>query len=442
MKVSTEQKENRQVELTIEADPDEMENAIGNAVRRLAGKVNVPGFRKGKAPRQVFEQYVGRDALVDEAIERLVSELYTQAAKEQGLEAIAAPAVEVIQREPLAFKALVPLAPQVELGKYRGIGLDMPSADIRAEDLETALNQIRQEHAVLTPVERPVELGDVVTLDVSAAIDGKPFLDHKDINYEVNPESRVPLPGFSEELLGLRKNEEKEFALQVPEDHYMKDLAGKTCQCHATVKEVKKKELPNLDDELAKAAGYEDLASLREKVASDLEKRARESRDRELRQKALEALVERSSIEYPPVLENREIESILGEQARRFGYTDVDEYLNRVNTTKEQVWEELRPVARKRIANSLVLDRLARENKIEISASDVDNRVQEMVRESSDREKAERFLKLPQVRESIESSLRTDRALDHLVRATTGADAGEASDMALEEEDNARAEGE
>lgn len=424
MNVTTEQKENRQVELTVEAGGEEMDKAMEDAFRRLAGKVKVPGFRKGKVPRHIFEQQVGRDALVDEAIEHLLPDLYQQAVQQQELSPVGQPQVEVTQREPLAFKALVPLTPRVELGEYQGVGLEAPSAEVSAEDVNAAVEQTRHEHAVQSPVDRPVQFGDVVTIDVSATIEGTSFLDHKEINYEVTAGSRSPLPGFSEELVGLNKNESKDFSLVVPEDHYLKDSVGKTCDCHVTVKEVKQKELPTLDDELARTAGYDDLASMQQQVASGLEQKAQENRDKEMKQKALDAVVERSSIEFPPVLEDKEIERMLSEQARRFGYDNVDDYLGRMNTSKEQVWEELRPTAKKRIANSLVLEKVAEDNNIEINASDVDNRVQQMIEETGDKEKAEKFFKLPQVRESIENSLRTDRALEHLVNAVSGTPLG------------------
>ncbi|MFW6150243.1 MAG: trigger factor [Chloroflexota bacterium] len=420
MNVSTEQKENRQVELTVEVESEEMDKAMEDAFRRLANKVKVPGFRKGKVPRHIFEQQVGRDALVDEAIERLVPDLYRQAVQQEELSPVAQPQVEVTQREPLTFKALVPLAPKVELGNYEGVGLEASSAEVTEEDVNAALEEVRHQHAVQSPVERPVQLGDVVTIDVTANIEGTSFLDHKEINYEVTQGSRSPLPGFSEELVGLNKNETKDFSLVVPEDHYLEDWVGKPCDCHVTVKEVKQKELPALDDELARTAGYQDLASMRQQVASGLERKAKDNRDKELKQKALDAVVGRSTLEFPPVLEDKEIERMLSEQARRYGYDNVDDYLGRMNTSKDQVWEELRPTAKKRIANSLVLEKVAEERNIEINSSDVDNRVQQMIEEAGDKENAEKFLKLPQVRESIESSLRTDRTLEYLVKAVGG----------------------
>lgn len=421
MKVSTENSGNCQTVLTIEAEADELDKSLDEAYHRLVKKVSIPGFRKGKAPRPILVQHIGKDSLLEEALEHLIPDLYKEAIESQELEPIARPEIEVVQNEPLVFKATVSLKPEVKLGDYHSIKLEpSPAPKITKEEVAAAIDEFRERQGAWMPVDHPVKLGDLVTMDIEASVEGKPWLDHKGIFYEVNSDSRSPVPGFASHLEGVEKNKETAFSLTIPDDHEMETMRGKEAAFKVTVSEVKEKQLPELDDKLAQSAGYESLATMKKKVNADLKAKAEARNQMELRQKALEALVDISEVHYPPVLEEEEINGLLTDEARRLGFRELDEYLKRSNKTEEEIREELRPIAQRRLRQSLVLGKLAEEEKIEISPSEVDNKVTEITGGAEDQEKATQFFSLPQVRQQIEQSLYTEKTMDRLLQIATG----------------------
>jgi trigger factor len=421
MKVSTENLENRQIALNIEAEASELDKSLDEAYRHLVNEVSIPGFRKGKAPRAILVQHIGKKNLLEEALEHLIPQLYEQAIESQKIEPIARPEIEVIQTEPVVFKAIVSLKPEVKLGDYHSIRLEpSPEIKIAKKEVTAAMEELRERQGAWVPVDRPVELGDLVTMDIQANVDGKPWLNHKGILYEVDKDSRSPVPGFASHLQGAEKNKEMTFSLTIPDDYPIKEMRGKEGTFKVTVTEIKEKQLPELNDELAQGAGYGNLEDMREKVAAGLRAKA-EARNRlESRQKALDALVKISEVKYPPILEEEEITGLLRDEAKRLGFRELTDYLKRVNKTEEELKQELRPIAQKRLAEDLVLGELAEEEKIEISSSEVDNKVDEIVNDAEDKEKARQFFSLPQVKQSIEQSLRTQKTMDRLLQIAIG----------------------
>ena len=416
MKVSSEKVENCQVSLNIEVEADEMGKSLDEAYHRLVNRTSIPGFRKGKAPRAILEQHVGKDSLLREALERLIPQLYKQAVESEKIDPIAGPQIELTQNDPLIFKAIVPLKPEVKLGDYHNIKLKPEPIKIGDKEIEAAIESLQQEHAILLPVKRSVQLGDFVTISIEASVEGKPFLNHKDLVYEVGDNPSFPLSGFASNLQGVKKSEEKAFSLKIPADYRIEEFRGKECAFKVMVTEIKKKQLPDLDDEFAQSCNYADLTQLREQITADLRARAKEKSRLELRRKTVGVVVEGSSVDYPPILEDREIENLLNDEARHLGYREVEDYLNRINRTEEELRLALRPIAKKRVTNSLVLGKVAEEEKIEIATSEVDNKVEEMVGKAEDKEKMQRLLALPQVREPIAESLRIEKTIDRLVQ--------------------------
>ena len=421
MKVSTERLGNCQTALTIEAEASELDKSLDDAYHHLVNEVSVPGFRKGKAPRAVLVQHIGKKSLLDEALEHLIPQLYKQAVESQEIEPLARPEIEIIQTEPVVFKAIVSLKPEIKLGDYHGIRVEPgPVIKIAKKEVTAALEEFREKQGAWVPVGRPVELGDLVTMNIEADVDGRPWLNHKDILYEVDKDSSSPVPGFASHLEGAEKNKERTFSLTIPDDYPIKEMCGKEGTFKVTVTEVKEKQLPELDDKLAQSAGYNNLADMRKKVGVDLGAKA-EARNRlELKQKALDALVEISEVNYPPILEDEEITGLLRDEAQRLGFRELEDYLKRSGKTVEELKQELRPVAKKRLIQSLVLGKLAEEEKIEISSSEVDNKVDEITNDAEDKENARQFLSLPQVRQSIEQSLLTQKTTDRLLQIAIG----------------------
>lgn len=421
MKISTEDMGNRQIALNIEAEASELDKSLDEAYHHLVNEVSVPGFRKGKAPRAVLVQHIGKQSLLDEALEHLIPQLYKQAVESQEIEPIARPEVEIIQTEPVVFKAIVSLKPEVKLGDYHSIRLEPgPVVKIAKKEVTDAVEEFRERQGAWMPVDRSVELGDLVTMDIEANVDRSPWLNHKSILYEVDKDSRSPVPGFASHLQGAEKNKEKTFSLTIPDDYPVKEMRGKEGTCKVTVTEIKEKQLPELDDKLAQNVGYDNLADMRKKVAADLRAKAEARNRSELRQKALDALVEISEVNYPPILEDEEITGLLRDEAQRLGFRELADYIKRTHKTEEELKQELRPIAKKRLIQGLVLGKLAEEEKIEISSSEVDNKVDEITNDAEDKENARQFLSLPQVRQSIEQSLHTQKTMDRLLQIAIG----------------------
>ena len=420
MKVTTETLEDSQVALNIEAEAGELNKAMDDAYRRLVNKISVPGFRKGKAPRFILEQHIGKGALLEEALEQLIPQLYKEAIDLQKIEPIERPQMEIIQTEPVVFKAVVPVKPTVELGDYHNLKLQPEPVEITDEEIDAAVELKRQEQAVLTPVDRPVQFSDLVTLNIEANIEEKPFLNHKDIVYEVNKDSQVPLPGFAEKLEGAKKGTGKDFTLIMPPDHRIKEFAGKECFFKVAVTEVKEKQLPELDDEFSQTCGYDNLTSMKEALCIDLKDKAKQLGDQRLSETAVDAVVETSQVHYPPILENKEIDRILEREAHRLGFTKLNDYLNATNLTEEKLRDSLRPMVKKQIARLIVLDEIARIENIEIDESEVDNQINEMVKsEEGEGEKIRQFLQSPHMKESMRETLRRNKTVDWLVKIAT-----------------------
>lgn len=427
MKVTAETLEDSQVALNIEAEAGELNKAMDEAYRRLVNKVSVPGFRKGKTPRLILEQHIGKGALLEEALEQLIPQLYKEAIGSQKIEPIDQPQMQIIQTEPVVFKAVVPVKPTVELGDYRNIRLQPEPVEITDEEIAAAVELKRQEQAILTPVDRPVQFGDMVTMNIEANIEEKPFLKHKDIVYEVNKDSQVPLPGFAEKLKGAKKGKGKDFTLIMPLDHRVKEFAGKECFFKVAVTEVKEKQLPELDDEFSQTCGYDNLTSMKEALRVDLKDKAKQLGEQRLSETAVDAVVETSQVHYPPILENKEIDRILEREAHRLGFTKLNDYLNATNLTEEKMRDSLRPMVKKQIARLIVLDEIARIEKIEIDESEVDNQINEMVKsEEGEGDKIRQFLQLPHMKESMRETLRRNKTVDWLVKIATSGNQVEA----------------
>jgi trigger factor len=432
VKVSAESLGNCQTALTIEAEDSELSKSLDEAYHHLVKEISVPGFRKGKTPRDVLVQHIGKKNLLDDALEHLIPQLYRQAIDSQQLTPIAQPQIEITQTEPVIFRALVSVQPEIKLGDYHSIRLEPPpDTIIGEEEIAAAMEQIREKQGVWMPVERPVELRDLVTMDIEASVGEKPWLNHKGILFEVDKDSRSPVPGFASHLEGVEKGKDKSFSVTIPDDYPIKEVAGKEGAFKVGVTEIKEKQLPEIDDKLVKSAGYDNLEDMKTKLTDDLRARAEVRNRLELRQKALDSLVEMSEVNYPPVLEDEEIVGLLRDEAQRFGFKDVADYVEKTSKTEEELKQALQPVAKKRLTQGLVLGKLAEAEKIEVSASEVDNKIDDIANDAEDKEKEKtrQFFSLPQVRQSIEQSLLTQKTMDRLLEMAVGS----ANNVAKEE---------
>jgi trigger factor len=265
MKVTLDKTENRMTYLTVEADPSEIEEYMEKAYQRLVKRTEVPGFRKGNAPRDILEKHIGREKLIDEAMQEMVPITCSNAIKEQGLENVMQPMVKILRSEPLKFEAVIPLKPVVELGDYHGMTIEPESLEVTEEEVNAVLDDLRKQVAIHNSVDRPVKAGDLINIDIEGIVLESPVIKNMGVKFEVTPEFAPDMPGLYEKMIGIKKDEETKFKLKLPEDYPTKLLAGKTMDFIVKVHDIQETSLPEPDDELAKkvAPGVETLDDLK-----------------------------------------------------------------------------------------------------------------------------------------------------------------------------------
>ncbi|MBM2825945.1 MAG: Trigger factor [Dehalococcoidia bacterium] len=376
MKVSTEQIEGRRVVLNVEVDSESLERSLERAYRRIVQKANIPGFRRGKAPRAMVERLLGREVILDEALEQLIPDAYRQAVQENDIDPVAQPQIELVQREPVIFKATVPVSPLVELGDYSQLSFNIDPIEVSETEVDTALEDLRSIYAVWEPVERPVEFGDRVTLDVAGRLGERDLINDSEVTYPVIQGFPVPVAGFPEQLVGIDPGGEKEFSLPMPEDHDDPTLAGQDVSFHVLVKEVKEKKLPELDDEFAKTVRdpTDTLEQLREKMRDNIRANAEQEALRQMEEQVVDAVVGIANIDYPEILVEHEVNHLIEDQisANRDSQGRVDEYLQSIGKSEEEFREEWRPAAFKKVMRSIVLSKVAEVESIEVTAEDIE----------------------------------------------------------------------
>jgi trigger factor len=426
MKVSSTEVPPRQVALDIEVEQDRLDQAMEQAVRRLAGRVNVPGFRRGKAPRAMVERMVGRDRIVEDALDELLPVVVNEAIEREGVSAYARPRVESIEFNPLRLKATVPLEPKVTLGNYR-TDLRVPRDEVRidAEQVESVVKRLQESHAQWAPVERPVQVGDRVGVDVEARLaDGsRTVMDSRDAEYVVDPSGAEPAVGFAEQLVGMSGGDEKTFTLPLPADFADPALANQPAEFTVKLHWVKEKQLPELDESFAQQVGdYPDMAALRREIEQELRTREEERARQELQAAALDKLVEISSVEFPPQVVDHQADHLYETFARGIeqqGLT-MDQYLRLVGKKEPELRAEVRAEAETRVRRSLALDAFAAAEGITVDPSDVEAEVGRASAATSEPAAAEAVATAsPRAQERAADAVRERKALARLVELAT-----------------------
>lgn len=383
MKTNWEKIDKNEGILTVEVEPERVAEALDQAFRKVVRQVTVPGFRKGKVPRKIFEARFGVEVLYEDAIEILLPETYQEAVEQEKIEPVDRPHVDVEQFEkgkPFIYKAKVTVKPEVKLGQY--IGLQIPEKDfsVTEEDVQAELKRQQERVAELVPVEDgAVESGDQIRLDFEGFLDGQPFEGGKGENYPLTVGSGVFIPGFEEQLIGLKPNEETEIQVTFPEDYHVENLRGKETTFRVKVREIKRKRLPELDDEFAKdVSEFDTLEELKEQIRKDLAERKAEEKKQYLQDQALQLAAANAEIDIPAAMIEHEIDHMVedyGQQLRLQGLT-LEAYLEITNTTMEQLRENFKETAEKRVRQSLVLEAVAKQENIEVTDEEIDAELQ------------------------------------------------------------------
>ena len=413
MKVTTERIPESQLVLDVEIDDERVEKSLDQAAKRLAQRYRIPGFRKGKAPSAVVEQTLGADMVFEEAIDRLIPQVYEQAISDEGLAPIGSPQVESVERDPVRFRARIPMPPEVDLGDYASIALTQEPVAITDEDVANAVLEVQRQHAVLEPVERPVELNDRLKADIKAIVEGDSALDETDAEFHVREGMILGVPGVGEALLG-REIGQHEFTVDAPEDWDDEQVAGKTVAFTIDIKEIKQEILPAPDDDLASEVGeMTSFEELRERLHDDLRNGA-ETRAREAHSAALlNAVLEGATIEFPPLLAEHEVEHMLQELARQMGQ-DPATLLSSAGPNAAQLRENMRVEAGDRVRRSLVMENLAEAESITIADAEVDDELNRIIGDGAQAEQVRGMFDNENGRAMLRRNLLNTRIMDRL----------------------------
>ena len=420
MNITKESASPTEVTLNVEMEAEDVEPFISRSYRRLVSRVQIPGFRPGKAPRSIVETHLGRAALIQEALEFMVPETLDQVLKDENLQAFMEPQLEILDMEPVSFKAVVALEPVVELGDLRSIQLERQPVEVTDDQVDEVIEHFRYEAAPWEPVSRSVQFGDLLTLDVVGTIAGEEAINDQGIDFIPQQDNPLPVPGFSVYLEGMSEGQEKGFTLTTPEDHHQANYAGKDCHIHVKVLAIKEKQLPELDDEFARGVrdGYESLEALNNYVRVQLTESAENASLRQLEQDTLEELLKIATIQASDLIYHRELDSLYEERERsvRSQRLDMDTYLSYIGQTEEQWREQLKPQADKRLDTYLVLRKVAQDEGIDVDADEIQAEIDSMLADAGDsQESMRRVFSTDNAQDSIRTSLLNRKVLQHVV---------------------------
>lgn len=385
MSLQVEKLEKNMAKLTIEAGAEELDKAIEAAYQKQKSKISIPGFRKGKVPRQVIEKMYGKEVFYEEAANALIPGVYEKALEECEEDIVSSPQIEVTQIEagkPFIFTATVALKPEVKLGKYKGVKVDKADVEVTEEEVDAAVEKERENNARNISVEdRPVKDGDMTLLDFEGFVDGTAFDGGKGENYPLTIGSGAFIPGFEEQLIGVEIGKEVEVNVTFPEDYQAENLKGKAAVFKCTVKEIKEKELPAVDDEFAsEVSEFDTLAEYKADIRKNLEeKKAKEAKDAK-EEAVIEAIVEASEMDIPePMIETQQ-RQMVDEFAQRITMQglSMEQYMQFTGTNYQQMIEQVKPQAEKRIKSRLVLEAVAAKEKIEVTDEDYEKEIESM----------------------------------------------------------------
>ncbi|MHA7137092.1 trigger factor [Rossellomorea arthrocnemi] len=386
MSAKWEKQEGNQGVLTIEVEAAKVNEGLDAAFKKVVKQVNVPGFRKGKMPRGMFEKRFGVESLYQDALDFILPEAYAKAIEETGIDPIDRPEIDVEQMEKgkdLIFTATVQVKPEVKLGEYKGLEVEKMETEVTAEDVEAELTSLQEKQAELAVKEEgKAEEGDTVTMDFEGFVDGEAFEGGQAENYSLELGTGQFIPGFEEQLIGVAPGEEKEVEVNFPEEYHAAELAGKPATFKVKVHEIKAKELPALDDEFAKDADeeVETLAELKEKI----EKRLQESKKNEAETAVRETLVNKASenaeVEIPEVMVTAEVDRMMQEFEQRLQMQgmNLDLYFQFSGQSEEDLKGQMKEDAGKRVRTNLTLEAIAAAENLEVTDEEAEEEVNKM----------------------------------------------------------------
>jgi len=421
MKCKVEKTENaNEVKLEITVEAEKFENAMKKVYFQNCKYFNIPGFRKGKAPMAIVEKYYGKEIFYEDAFNEVATEEYDIALKENNIEVVSRPNIDIIQIEKgkdLIFTAIVQTKPEVELGKYKGIEIKKVEYNVTDHDIEHELGHMQEKNSRLITVEdRAVEEGDITVIDFEGFVDGVAFEGGKGENYELTIGSKTFIPGFEDQVVGMKIDEEKEVNVKFPEEYFSKDLAGKDAMFKVKLHEIKKKELPELDDEFAKdVSEYDTLEELKNSIKEKIEEENKQKEKYETQEAVIKTVCENAKVEIPSGMIEIETENMLKDIETRLSYQGLklEQYCQMLGKTMEEMKKEYEPQAIEAIKSRLTLEAIMKAEKIEVTEEEVNAKIKEMAENYGKKE--EEIKDNEQLRNYIEEGIKSEKTIDFLV---------------------------
>lgn len=422
MNVKVENTENKnEVKLTFNIEAEKFEEAMKKVYAKTAKYFNIPGFRKGKAPMQLVERQYGSAIFYEDAFNELVPEIYDNAIKENNVEAVSKPNIDIVQMEKgkeLIFTAVVETKPEVELGKYKGIEIKKIEYTTSDKDIEHELGHMAERNARLVSVEdRAVENGDITTIDFEGSIDGVAFEGGKAENHELEIGSHTFINGFEDQIVGMKLEEEKDIKVKFPDDYFSKDLAGKDAVFKVKLHEIKKKELPKMDDEFAKdVSEFDTLAELKNSIKEKLDTQNVEKAKYETESEAIKAVCDNAKLDIPNGMVEVEIDNMMKDMETRLSYQGLNmhQYLQMMNKTENDIRDNFKEQARESIKTRLVLEAIVKAEKIEATPEEITEKIKEMASQYGRKE--EELQENEQLKEYLSASIENEKAIDFIVK--------------------------
>ena len=385
MSVQVEKQEKNMAKLTVEVPAEQFVDAIKKAYNKNKNRFNVPGFRRGKAPQMMIEKMYGVGVFYEDAADEAINETYADAMKESGLDIVSRPEISIEQIEkgkPFIYTALVAVKPEVTLGQYKGIEVEKADASVKEEDIEAELKRVQNQNARLVSItDRPVAKDDQVVIDFDGSVDGKAFDGGKAEDYPLTIGSHAFIDTFEDQLIGKNIGEECEVHVTFPGEYHAKELAGKPAVFKVKIKEIKVRELPELDDEFAgEVSDFDTLEEYKKDIEAKISERKQKAAATENENRVVDKVVEGASMEIPERMIDDQVENMIQDTARRMQRQglDLDQYLKYTGMTLDQMKEQARPQAVKRIQTRLVLEAVAKAENIQIFDEKVEEELTKM----------------------------------------------------------------
>ena len=383
---SVEKKEKSTVELVIEVGAEEFEAAVQKVYLKQRGKIAIPGFRKGHAPRKIIEAMYGTGVFYEDAINDVYPGAYAQAVEQEKLDAVAWPSVEVVSvgKEGLTFKAVVTVRPEVKLGQYKDLTAEKPAVTVTDEDIEGELKPYINRATRMVTVDRPAENGDTVVIDFEGFMDGKPFDGGKGEGHSLELGSNSFIPGFEDQLVGAKAGDEKDVNVSFPEDYHAQELAGKPALFKVKVHEVKEKQLPTLDDEFAKdVSEFDTLDAFKKDLADKLTKRREEQAERTFQAAVMEQVMNNMEVDIPDAMVEFEADNMVNDMAQRIQSQGIpfDQYLSMMGMNMNMMHEQAKAAAMERVRRDLALGAVVDAEQIAISDEEVEEEYKRLAEE-------------------------------------------------------------